>query len=88
MTTITWHKCSDQMPDDDESVLLACDDGEVQVGFLDAGTWRYQDAMPRSFTGSASPTGPTCPRIRMISGPTAGRAYGFRRTKATVTAQL
>lgn len=51
MTTITWHKCSDQMPDDDESVLLACDDGEVQVGFLDAGTWRYQDAMPLELHG-------------------------------------
>ena len=48
---ITWTKCSDGLPDDDESVLLACDDGEVQVGFLDAGTWRYQDAMPLEIHG-------------------------------------
>jgi hypothetical protein len=49
--SIAWTKCSEKMPDDDESVLLACDDGEVQVGFLDAGTWRYQDAMPLELHG-------------------------------------
>jgi hypothetical protein len=42
MTTITWHKCSDQMPDDDESVLLATDDGEVVVGYHgDDEWWEY-----------------------------------------------
>lgn len=51
MISITWTKCSEALPDDDESVLIACDDGEVQVGFLDAGTWRYQDAMPLELHG-------------------------------------
>ena len=44
--SIAWTKCSDVLPDDDESVLLACEDGEVQVGFRDAGVWRYLNFDP------------------------------------------
>lgn len=43
---IQWHRVEDGMPDDDESVLLACDDGEVQVGFHEARVWHDLDAMP------------------------------------------
>lgn len=41
-----WIPVTEQMPDDDESVLLACADGEVQVGFRDCGRWLYLDAYP------------------------------------------
>lgn len=44
MTTITWTKCSEQMPDDDIVVLLAFADGDVWTGFRDAGVWRYVSA--------------------------------------------
>jgi hypothetical protein len=33
-----------QLPDDDMTVLLAIDDGEVWTGFMDAGIWRYVSA--------------------------------------------
>lgn len=46
MTTITWTACREALPDEDESVLIACDDGAVEVGFLDEGEWRLLDAMP------------------------------------------
>ena len=42
----TWIRVTEQKPDDDETVLLACADGEVQVGYLEAGRWRYLDAYP------------------------------------------
>lgn len=42
--TITWTKCSEALPDDDEIVLLAFTDGEVWTGFRDADDWRYLSA--------------------------------------------
>lgn len=43
-TTITWTKCSDDLPDDDIVVLLALADGEVWTGFRDGDAWRYVSA--------------------------------------------
>ncbi len=39
-----WKKCSDEMPDDEMTVLLALDDGEVWTGFKDGDDWRYVSA--------------------------------------------
>lgn len=41
-----WIACSESMPDDDTSVLIAMADGEVWVGFHDDGQWRYASADP------------------------------------------
>jgi len=41
MSTITWHRCTEQLPDDESAVLIAFSDGEVWTGFHDADTWRY-----------------------------------------------
>ncbi len=41
MTTITWHRCTEQLPDDECTVLIAFSDGEVWTGFHDADCWRY-----------------------------------------------
>jgi hypothetical protein len=35
---------SKQLPDDDMTVLIALDDGEVWTGFMDSGVWRYVSA--------------------------------------------
>lgn len=43
---IWWTKCTDALPDDEESVLLACDDGEVQVGHHEDDRWRWLDGRP------------------------------------------
>lgn len=40
--SITWTKCSDHLPDDEITVLLAFDDGEVWTGFRDGDDWRYR----------------------------------------------
>jgi hypothetical protein len=37
---ISWKRCADELPDDDNTVLLALIDGEVCTGFRDAGIWR------------------------------------------------
>lgn len=37
----TWTPVGESLPDDDSTVLLAFNDGEVWVGYLDAGDWRY-----------------------------------------------
>ena len=44
MSAITWTKCSDGLPDDEITVLLAFDDGEVWTGFRDGDDWRYLSA--------------------------------------------
>lgn len=36
-----WISTDLALPDDDATVLIHMDDGEVWTGFLDAGTWRY-----------------------------------------------
>ncbi len=48
MTPITWHRCTEQLPDDETVVLLAFDDGEVWTGFRDGDTWRFVSADPVS----------------------------------------
>lgn len=44
--TMTWIATDVDLPDDDETVLIATADGEVWTGFLDAGQWRYVSADP------------------------------------------
>lgn len=41
-----WISVDDQLPDDELSVLIALDDGEVWTGFMDAGDWRFVSADP------------------------------------------
>lgn len=41
-----WKRCADELPDEDTTVLIALEDGEVWTGFLDAGVWRYVSADP------------------------------------------
>lgn len=38
--TIEWVSSTDELPDADETVILAIEDGEVTTGFLDGKTWR------------------------------------------------
>lgn len=45
-TTIEWKDASDELPDDDMTVLVALADGEVWTGFLDAGRWCYTSGDP------------------------------------------
>jgi hypothetical protein len=45
---ITWIKCSDQLPDDETTVLIALADKDVYVGFRWQGEWLYLDGMPLS----------------------------------------
>jgi Protein of unknown function (DUF551) len=39
-----WIDASQDLPDEEMTVLLALEDGEVWTGFLDAGIWRYVSA--------------------------------------------
>ena len=39
-STIEWLATGDELPDADETVILALEDGEVTTGFLDGETWR------------------------------------------------
>lgn len=41
---IQWKPCDRELPDDDLTVLMALDSGEVLPGFRDAGAWRHIDA--------------------------------------------
>ena len=40
----TWIPTAEQLPDDDECVLIAMSDGEVWTGFHDGMDWRYVSA--------------------------------------------
>lgn len=44
-----WIPITDRLPDDDATVLIAMDDGEVWTGYLDAGLWRYVSGEPITF---------------------------------------
>ena len=44
--TILWNSTQTSLPDDDITVLLSLEDGEIWTGFLDAGQWRYVTADP------------------------------------------
>lgn len=41
-----WIRCTDALPDDEATVLIAFSDGEVWTGFHDEDTWRYVSADP------------------------------------------
>lgn len=41
-----WISTAEQLPDDEQTVLIAMEDGEVWTGFMDAGEWRYVSADP------------------------------------------
>jgi hypothetical protein len=43
-SSVVWVDAKDKLPDEEITVLLALDDGEVWTGFLDSGTWRYVSA--------------------------------------------
>ena len=36
-----WISAAEELPDDDTTVLIALDDGEVWTGYHDAGEWLY-----------------------------------------------
>jgi hypothetical protein len=44
MSTVTWIDAIQALPDDDMTVLIGLEDGEVWTGFLDSGIWRYVSA--------------------------------------------
>lgn len=39
-----WHNAKLSLPDDETTVLVCMEDGEVWTGFRDAGVWRYVSA--------------------------------------------
>jgi len=41
---VEWISASEALPDDDMTVLIALDDGEVWTGFMDSVVWRYVSA--------------------------------------------
>ena len=42
-----WTRCADRMPDDDQTVLIVMDDGEVWTGWHDGDHgWRYVSGDP------------------------------------------
>ncbi len=43
-TTITWIDATAELPDDEMTVLVALESGEVWTGFRDGGWWRYVSA--------------------------------------------
>lgn len=44
--TVSWIDASQDLPDDEATVLIALSDGEVWTGFRDAGEWRFVSAEP------------------------------------------
>lgn len=42
---LTFHECTERLPDDEMLVLMALADGDVYPGFQDSGEWRFSDAM-------------------------------------------
>lgn len=42
----SWTPADKALPDDELTVLIALDDGEVWTGFMDAGEWRYVTGDP------------------------------------------
>ena len=41
-----WVPVATKLPDDDQCVLIALDDGEVWTGFMDGDGWRYVTGDP------------------------------------------
>lgn len=46
LTVGIWTRCVDELPDEETTVLVATDAGDVWLGFLDAGQWRQVSAEP------------------------------------------
>lgn len=44
-----WISVDERLPDDDQTVLIAMDDGEVWTGFHDADKWRYVSGDPITY---------------------------------------
>jgi hypothetical protein len=44
-----WIATTERLPDDDQTVLIAMDDGEVWTGYMDGGQWRYVSDFPIIF---------------------------------------
>lgn len=38
---IEWNKVEEALPDEEITVLVATQDGEVDIAFLDEGRWRF-----------------------------------------------
>lgn len=45
LQSMVWYPVEVDLPDDDETVLVALDDGDVGTGFLDGDTWRWVNAL-------------------------------------------
>ena len=41
---ILWRTPKEELPDDDQAVLLHLEDGEIWTGFRDGKAWRYVSA--------------------------------------------
>ena len=41
MPNLTWTDTKVNLPDDDQTVLIVMDDGEVWAGYIDSDQWRY-----------------------------------------------
>lgn len=57
----TWVAAAERLPDDDMTVLIALDDGEVWTGYRDGDDWRDVEVRYRR---QALPTGPICRNIQ------------------------
>lgn len=67
--SIRWRDVWKEMPDDDLTVLVALDDGEVWTGFRDAGQWRYVSAdliSARVTHWAEFPLPPSCPSLPSV----------------------
>ena len=42
--SVNWRSVDEDLPDDDATVLIHLQCGEIWTGFLDAGQWRYVSA--------------------------------------------
>ena len=45
-----WVPVAVKLPDDDQTVLIAMDDGEVWTGYQDSGQWLYVSGDPMAAT--------------------------------------
>lgn len=44
--SLAWISTAERLPDDEQTVLIAMDDGEVWIGYLEADQWRYVSSDP------------------------------------------
>lgn len=43
-SSVEWHRADDELPEDDQLVIVALHGGETNVAFVDCGDWRLADA--------------------------------------------